>query len=495
MKRFPFVVGVGLTLLLTACQADPTPAPTETATVEPTSAPTLPPTWTPTAQPSATPADTPTPAETPTLAVTPTPVPEDIWVDAANGLNLRAEARADAPLVATLKHQQHLVVIGPATGPDAGGITWQNVRTDDGQIGWTSAQFLTKTNPTGPTPVPTTAAPVASSGEAWVTAATGLNLRAQGALTGTLVALLPLGTHLTLTGAPTGPDANSITWQSVRTDDGKAGFVSTAAISSTKPDTLTPTVTAPVTTTVTATTTPATITATVPATTTTSAGTVYVISTNGLNLRAQPNTTSAVIASLTYGQRLTALAPQTAPDAGGIAWQNVRTEANQTGWAAANYLSATPPATATTTITPAGTSVTSTTTSPTGTSVTTAANDLFQRINKLRVENKLQAVSLNAQLATAAQRHSQDMAKTGNISHTGSDGSTPEQRQRAAGYGGGTGEEAISGGRITVDDAWNFWTNDRPHANILLTPEYTVVGIAVVNVADRYYYTLVFGKP
>ena len=87
------------------------------------------------------------------------------------------------------------------------------------------------------------------------------------------------------------------------------------------------------------------------------------------------------------------------------------------------------------------------------------------------------------------------MAKTGNISHTGSDGSTFAQRVQAAGYTGGAGEEAIYGGRATVDDAWYFWTTDRAHANILLTPEYTVVGIAVVNAGDRSYYTLDFGKP
>ena len=94
MKRFLFVAIVGLPLLLTACQAGPAPTPTETATsepiIEPTDIPTLPPTWTPTPQPSPTPADTPTPA------ATPTPVPNDVWVDAANGLNLRAEAKADA---------------------------------------------------------------------------------------------------------------------------------------------------------------------------------------------------------------------------------------------------------------------------------------------------------------------------------------------------------------------------------------------------------------
>lgn len=482
MKRFLFVAIIGVALLLTACQGEPAPAPTETATTEslaePTSPPTLPPTWTPTPEPSPTPADTPTPE------ATPTPTPADVWVNAANGLNLREEAKADAKLVATLKDKQHLVALGPATAPDAGGVPWQNVRTDDGQVGWASAQFLTTTNPAGPTPAPTAAAPVASTGEAWVTATNGLNLRAQASTTSALVALLPFGAHLTLTGAPTGPDAGGITWQSVRTDDGKTGFVSTQFISTTRPTTPTPAVAAPVTVTATITATaPAIITATPPVTTTTSSGTVYVIATNGLNLRAQPNATANVVAVLTYGQRLTALAPRTAPDAGGVAWQNVRTEANQTGWAAADYLSATPPVTSTTTIT------------PTGVSVANTANDLLQRLNALRVQNKMKTVSLNSALTAAALRHSQDMAKTGNISHTGSDGSTAEQRMRAAGYTGGTGEEALYGGRATVDDAWYFWTNDRLHANILLNPEYTAIGIAVVNAGDRYYYTMDFGKP
>src|SRR5512135_1754003 len=207
MKRFLFVAIVGLPLLLTACQAGPAPTPTETATseavIEPTAIPTRPP---PTLTP--TPESSPTPADTPTPAATPTPVPNDVWVDAVNGLNLRAEAKSDAKVVATLKYKQHLAALGTAAAPDASGITWQNVRTDDGQTGWVSAQYLTKTNPAGPTPVPTTAAPAASTGEAWVIAADGLNLRAQAATNSTLVALLPYGTHLTLTGARTGPDGS-----------------------------------------------------------------------------------------------------------------------------------------------------------------------------------------------------------------------------------------------------------------------------------------------
>ena len=72
------------------------------------------------------------------------------------------------------------------------------------------------------------------------------------------------------------------------------------------------------------------------------------------------------------------------------------------------------------------------------------ANDLLQRLNELRIQNGLKTVSLNSALTAAAQRHSQDMAKTGIVSHTGTDGSTPEQRMQAAGYTGGL-EHACNG--------------------------------------------------
>lgn len=396
MKHFLFVVLLiaGLALPLTACQAAPTAMPTDTATPEaPTESaevPTVSPKWTPTPLPSPTPEIPPTPVDTPTPEATPTPVPADVWVDAVNGLNLRAEAKADAQLVTTLKHQQHLVALDLAGAPDAGGISWQNVRTDDGKTGWVSAQYLTKTNPANPTPAATTAAAAA-----------------------TVVAT------------------------------------------------------------------------TSPVTTTTSIGNVWVNTAGGLNLRAEPNTNAAVVATLNYGQRLAALAPKTAPDAGGVAWQNVRTEANQTGWAAADYLTSTPPVTATV-------SPTSIVPSVAGTD---AANVLLQRLNELRAQNGMATFELSPQLTAAAQRHSLDMAKTGKISVNGSDGSIPTGRMQAAGYPGKPGEEIVSGGPLTIEEVWYDWVSNRPNANVLLNPEYIRVGIAVANAGANSYYTADFGAP
>jgi uncharacterized protein YkwD len=318
-----------------------------------------------------------------------------------------------------------------------------------------------------------------------VNSANGLNLRSQAVATSTVIVVLPFGAHVALTGGPQGPDAGGITWQNVRTDDAKVGFVAAQFLSATKPVTTTtppPTTTRPVTSTAPATATPT------PASTG-STGNVYVIATNGLNLRSQPNTTAGVVATLTYGQRLTALAPKGTPDVGGVAWQNVRTEANQTGWAAADYLSATSPVTTTTTV------PTTSTTAPTGTVAVNVANDLLQRINDLRNQNNLRAVKLNTPLTAAAQLHSQDMAKTGNVSHIGTDGSQPAQRIGAAGYGGSQRDEIIYGGSASANDAWYFWTNDRRSANMILNPIYTEVGIAAVTAGNQTYYTIAFGGP
>ncbi len=123
------------------------------------------------------------------------------------------------------------------------------------------------------------------------------------------------------------------------------------------------------------------------------------------------------------------------------------------------------------------------------------ANDLLQRINDLRSQNDVNGAKLNTALATAAQRHSQDMAKTGNVSHTGSDGSQPAQRIGAAGYGGSQRDEIIYGGSANANDPWYFWTNDRRSANMILNPIYTEVGIAAVTAGNQTYYTITFGGP
>ena len=125
-----------------------------------------------------------------------------------------------------------------------------------------------------------------------------------------------------------------------------------------------------------------------------------------------------------------------------------------------------------------------------------AVFDLLGRVSALRRQNGLAPLEANDSLTAAAQRHSQDMANTGSVSHTGSDGSTPEQRIVAAGYGptlNAWGENIYGGGIATVDDAWSFWTTSPVHRNNLLSERYREIGIGAATSANGTYYTLNFG--
>src|SRR5512137_1781578 len=123
---------------------------------------------------------------------------------------------------------------------------------------------------------------------------------------------------------------------------------------------------------------------------------------------------------------------------------------------------------------------------------------ILARINALRTQNGLLPLDLNGQLAASAQQHSDDMARTGNVDHTGSDGSSIEGRIRASGYGhwrdfGIWGENIYGGQMADVDAAWNFRINSQVHRANLLNPRYREIGIGVGQSDKGTYYTLNFG--
>ena len=123
---------------------------------------------------------------------------------------------------------------------------------------------------------------------------------------------------------------------------------------------------------------------------------------------------------------------------------------------------------------------------------------ILGRINALRQQNGLLPLDLSSTLTASAQRHSDDMARTGNVDHTGSDGSSIESRIRDAGYGhwrdfGIWGENIYGGQMANVDAAWNFWINSQVHRANLLNPRYREIGIGVGASDNGTYYTLNFG--
>jgi len=241
---------------LAACQsAPPTSAPTSaptavavvatntarpaaTATPRPTAAPTNtpPPTATPTV------AETLTPAPTETPTATPTPATREVYVSADNSLNLRSDPSSTATVLRPLNPGTRLTAIGAANPPDARGIAWQNVRTDDGQSGWVSAQFLIGSQPVAaaPTATPPTAlppdttpvvTPIAASGYIYVAAPDGLKLRADKNTSSQSLTLLANGQRLKTQGLDFGPDNFGITWLNVETEEGVQGWVAKQFVS------------------------------------------------------------------------------------------------------------------------------------------------------------------------------------------------------------------------------------------------------------------------
>ncbi|MCL4534081.1 MAG: PKD domain-containing protein, partial [Bacteroidetes bacterium] len=162
---------------------------------------------------------------------------------------------------------------------------------------------------------------------------------------------------------------------------------------------------------------------------------------------------------------------------------------------------ATGTATATLTILGAGTptqtsTATSTPITTCNTSVTLDAEEqsLVNLINAYRVQNGLQPLQgVSPTLTMAAQRHSLDMAKTGNFSHTGSDGSTPLQRIQQAGYPSGYIGENLALDYTTGAEVINGWKSSTDgHNENMLNPDWKAIGIDR-EMGSQWYWTADFG--
>jgi uncharacterized protein YkwD len=135
-----------------------------------------------------------------------------------------------------------LIASDAPTAPDAGGIAWQKVQTDDGRSGWVAAQFLSAATPT-PTPPPAPPAasgtpvvtPIAQSGYVYVSSVNGLNLRADHSASSNVIVQLANGQRLQTNGLGFGPDDQGVKWLNVKADDGTLGWVAAEYVSTQVP--------------------------------------------------------------------------------------------------------------------------------------------------------------------------------------------------------------------------------------------------------------------
>jgi uncharacterized protein YkwD len=125
-------------------------------------------------------------------------------------------------------------------------------------------------------------------------------------------------------------------------------------------------------------------------------------------------------------------------------------------------------------------------------------NEITQLINQARAGAGLPALTTNAQLTAAAQGHSVDMACHSLRSHSGSDGSSIQQRIAAAGYASTYSLEMIYGGYGAYPkDAFDWWLNDPEHHAVIFDTHIHDIGVGfayVENSADGNYYTVDLGS-
>jgi uncharacterized protein YkwD len=124
-------------------------------------------------------------------------------------------------------------------------------------------------------------------------------------------------------------------------------------------------------------------------------------------------------------------------------------------------------------------------------------NEIASLINNARLANGLPVLTVNAQLAAAAQGHSVDMVCHNLLSHTGSDSSSVYERVAASGYASSYVSEIIYGSGFP-QIAFDWWMNDQIHRDEILNPRVTEMGIGYAySSASAYgsYFTVDFGSP
>lgn len=129
--------------------------------------------------------------------------------------------------------------------------------------------------------------------------------------------------------------------------------------------------------------------------------------------------------------------------------------------------------------------------------ITQTEQTLLNRINEIRASHGLHPLTLSAQLNQAADVHVADMQAHGNRSHRGMDGSSYNDRISRTGYAANRTNEAIGWG-YNMERQISWWLNSPVHRPILLSAEYTEVGVGYLGEPGRewgHWWVLDFASP
>ncbi|MGW4025998.1 CAP domain-containing protein [Streptomyces sp. NPDC005009] len=120
-----------------------------------------------------------------------------------------------------------------------------------------------------------------------------------------------------------------------------------------------------------------------------------------------------------------------------------------------------------------------------------AVAKVVELVNAERGKVGCSPVKVNATLTKAAQDHSEDMAASGNMSHTGSDGSSPGDRITRAGYGWSTYGENVAYGYSTPEQVMAGWMASPGHKENILNCAFKEIGVGLAQPGS--YWTQDFG--
>lgn len=121
---------------------------------------------------------------------------------------------------------------------------------------------------------------------------------------------------------------------------------------------------------------------------------------------------------------------------------------------------------------------------------------VLDSVNALRAANGVGALELNAQLNAAAATHSRDMSVQNRPWHFGSDGSSPLERVRRAGYPGIMMGENISETYETELETLSAWMELKDTRDVILAPGATDLGFSYFQEpSGKIWWTLVTGGP
>ncbi len=116
-------------------------------------------------------------------------------------------------------------------------------------------------------------------------------------------------------------------------------------------------------------------------------------------------------------------------------------------------------------------------------------------VNTQRAQAGCGPVRSNAKLATAALRHSEDMAARNFFDHTNPDGAGPQQRIDAVGYAWSGWGENIARGQKDAAAVMESWMNSPGHRANILNCKFTELGVGVHLGTGGPWWTQDFGTP